>query len=61
MMRRDSACSAVSMFAERFQPREFGEGAMIVNCIADCTKELALVGPDALLLFELNAEHGDRA
>jgi hypothetical protein len=35
VMKRDSTCSAVSMFAARFQPREFGEGAMIVNCIAN--------------------------
>jgi hypothetical protein len=49
------------MFAARFQPREFGEVAMVVNYIADYTKELAVVGPDALLLFALNAEHGDRA
>jgi hypothetical protein len=48
------------MFAAVFQPQEFGVGAMIVNCIADYTKELALVGPDALL-FELNAELGDGA
>jgi len=60
-MKRDSTCSAVSMFAARFQPREFGEGAIIVNCVANCSKELTVVGPDALLLFELNAEPGDRA
>jgi hypothetical protein len=60
-MKRDSTCSAVIVFAARFQRREFGEGAMIVNCVANCTKELTSVGPDALLLLELNAEHAESA